>query len=332
MSALLEVRNLRVGIAGRPAQEIVRGVSFVLKRGERLGLVGESGSGKSVTALSIARLIHTPLRVLGGEVYLEGVDLLRLSDRRMNRVRGGRIGLIYQDPMAALNPVQTVGTQIAEAIRLHSHMSRAAARARAIELLGDVGLPHAAQRVDSYPHELSGGLRQRALIAIAISADPELLLADEPTTALDVTTQARILDLLGELSATRGISVLLITHDLAVATEFCDTIQVMYAGRIVEQAAVGAFYERPLHPYTRALLQTEVNLETDISRPIPTIAGQPPLPGEFEGCCAFAPRCAVVEQVCREVRPDLVAIGNGTVACHVAAATAVVVNRRPLTP
>jgi peptide/nickel transport system ATP-binding protein len=233
-------------------------------------------------------------------------------------VRGGRIAMIYQDPMSALNPVISIGAQIAEAVRLHSDVSRVVARAQAIDLLGDVGVPRPSQRFNAYPHEFSGGMRQRVMIAMAISASPEVLIADEPTTALDVTTQARIMDLLDTIAETRRIATMLITHDLAVASSFCDDITVMYAGQIVERAGVRSFYERPVHPYSEALLSAAIDLTIPVDLPITTIGGQPPHPGELEGSCSFCPRCAYAEPICLERRPELIALNDAEVACHFA--------------
>ncbi|HUZ40368.1 MAG TPA: ABC transporter ATP-binding protein [Acidimicrobiales bacterium] len=322
MSALLEVRDLNIGVGKREITDVVSGLSFSLARGQRMGFVGESGSGKTVTALAIIRLLRPPLRIIGGSILLDGVDLMSLSERQMNRVRGGRIAMIYQDPMSALNPVLTIGAQISEAVRLHSDASRVLARAQAIDLLGDVGVSRPSKRFDAYPHEFSGGMRQRVMIAMAISAAPEVLIADEPTTALDVTTQARIMDLLDTISETRQIATMLITHDLAVASGFCDDITVMYAGRIVERAGVRSFYERPVHPYSEALLGAAIDMTIPVDRPITTIGGQPPHPGELEGSCSFCPRCPYAEPICLERRPELIAVTDAEVACHFAEARA----------
>jgi oligopeptide/dipeptide ABC transporter ATP-binding protein len=311
---VLDVRDLRVAFGDI---EPVRGVSFSLRRGERLGLVGESGSGKSLTALAIMRLARRAR--LSGEVLLEGEDLLALSARQMERVRGGRVAMVYQDPMSALNPVHTVGRQLEEAIRLHSRLDRRAARERAIELLDDVGVPHPARRVEQYPHEFSGGMRQRVMIAMAMCADPAVLICDEPTTALDVTTQARIMDLLDRLVEDHGTAVVLITHDLGVAAGFCDEIQVMYGGRIVERAAAEPLYRTPVHPYSEALLGAAVDLNLELGVPIPTIGGQPPLAGELPSGCSFHPRCPVAQEVCRTETPALESVSGRPVACHFAA-------------
>ncbi|GAB3597921.1 ABC transporter ATP-binding protein [Microbacterium tumbae] len=264
---VLEVRDLTVGYGETTP---VKGVSFTVRPGERIGLVGESGSGKSLTALSIMRL-SDPAR-LGGEVRLGDRDLLRLTNRQMTRVRGGEIAMVYQDPMSSLNPVRTIGQQLIEAIRLHEPMSKTRASERAIELLSEVGVPLAAERLAQYPHEFSGGMRQRVMIAMAMSSRPRVLIADEPTTALDVTTQSRVIDLLDRLAEEHGTAVILITHDLGVAAGFCERIHVMRHGRIVEEGPVERIYSAPEHPYTRALLGAVVDLTIDVDRPIRTAA------------------------------------------------------------
>ncbi len=286
----------------RSAIEPVRGASLQLERGRRLGIVGESGSGKSLTALAIMRLLHPPAR-FRGRVLLDGTDLLALSDREMAQVRAQRMGMIYQDPMSSLNPVFTVGAQIIEAIRIASGASAKQARSRAIDALNEVGVPEPSRRVDSYPHEFSGGMRQRVMIAMALSSDPDVLLADEPTTALDVTTQARVLDLLSRIVEERGLAVILITHDLGVAAGFCDEIKVMYAGRFVESAVVDALYAQPVHPYTEALLGAVCRLDADVAQPMTVISGQPPLPDRMPGGCSFHPRCSHAAARCATEEP-----------------------------
>jgi oligopeptide/dipeptide ABC transporter ATP-binding protein len=308
---VLDVRDLRVAFG---AIEPVRGISFRLRRGERLGLVGESGSGKSLTALAIMRLARRAQ--LSGEVLLQGEDLLTLKPRQMEKVRGGRVAMVYQDPMSALNPVYTVGKQLEEAIRLHRRLDRRGARERAIELLDDVGVPHPARRVEQYPHEFSGGMRQRVMIAMAMCADPAVLICDEPTTALDVTTQARIMDLLDRLVEEHHTAVMLITHDLGVAAGFCDTVQVMYGGRIVERAEAEELYRASLHPYREALLGAAVDLNLELGVPIPTIGGSPPLAGSLPGGCSFHPRCAWAQDRCRTEVPQLREIAGRLVECH----------------
>ena len=297
----------------------VRGVSFTVAGRQRLGIVGESGSGKSLTALALMRLLPPPGRIAAGEVLLGGQDLSQLSEREMARVRGARLAIVYQDPMSSLNPVHSIGRQIVEAIRIHENVSRSVARARAIELLGEVGLPSPARRFDSYPHQFSGGMRQRVMIAMAISAGPDVLIADEPTTALDVTTQARIIDLLARLGDERDMAVILITHDLGLAASFCDEIHVMYAGRIVERSPAEPLFAQPVHPYTEALLNAIVDLDEDVTRPIAAIPGQPPLPQQLPSGCSFHPRCPHAVDRCSTEEPGPHALPGGrTAECHLA--------------
>jgi peptide/nickel transport system ATP-binding protein len=315
---VLDVRNLAVEFPhpNGPVRP-VRGASFTVAHGQRLGLVGESGSGKSLTALSLMRLLPHPGRIADGEVLMRGVDLAQLSEREMARERGGRIALVGQDPMSSLNPVRSIGRQIVEAIRTHENVSQRVARRRAIELLGQVGLPNPARRYDSYPHQFSGGMRQRVMIAMAISADPDVLIADEPTTALDVTTQARIMDLLSGIVEEREMAVILITHDLGLAASFCDDIQVMYAGRIVERSRPGPLFARPLHPYTEALLSAICRLDYDVEQPIAAIPGQPPLPGSLPSGCPFHTRCPHAFDRCSIEEPRPHVLPDGRMAeCH----------------
>ena len=288
--ALLEVDRLTTAfpIEGRLVNA-VSGVSFALDGGETLALVGESGCGKSLTALSILRLVDPPGRITSGAVRLQGRNLLALGERDMRGVRGREIGLILQEPMTALNPVYTVGSQIAEALEVHGLGTGAAARARAIELLDAVRVPEPQRRVDQYPHQLSGGLRQRALIAAALACQPKVLIADEPTTALDVTIQGQILDLLRDLKTRFRLALLLITHDLGVVAQQADRVAVMYAGRIVEQAAVRNLFRDPKHPYTRGLL---ASLPGRHGARLKAIEGTVPRLGHIPAGCAFAPRCA----------------------------------------
>jgi peptide/nickel transport system ATP-binding protein len=308
----LDVADLRVNVGSTP---IVRGVSFTLRPGARLGIVGESGSGKSLTALAIMGLVRPPLWVTGGQVRLGDVDLLTLRRKELDQVRGRRISMIYQDPVASLNPLMTVGNQIAEAVRLHSNVGRSVAQARAVELLGDVGVPNARSRIRSYPHEFSGGMLQRVMIAMALAGDPDVLLCDEPTTALDVTTQARIINLLDRLCSATGIAALLITHDLGVAAGFCDDIAVMYAGQIVERASTPVLYGQPRHPYSEALMAAIIDLDVDLDRPVPAIAGQPPAPGEVGRGCAFQPRCSRAIELCGADAPALRDVAGSLVRC-----------------
>ena len=288
----------------------VEGVSFELGAQETLGIVGESGSGKSVTALSILGLhAASTTRIPTGRIAYAGQDLLRLPERALRRIRGGEIAMIFQDPMSSLNPVLTIADQVSETLMLHQGLDRATARKRAIGLLDMVRIADAAQRVDAYPHQLSGGMRQRVMIAIAIACRPKLLIADEPTTALDVTIQAQILDLLRDLQAELGMSVILISHDLGVIAEFARRVLVMYAGRVVESAPSRALFHRPMHPYTSGLLSAIPPLDRDVDR-LPTIPGSIPDPNRRIPGCRFSPRCAEAEAVCRTEAPALVAVGD----------------------
>jgi len=272
----------------------VDGVTFHIDSGELLGVVGESGCGKSITALSIMRLISPPGKIVGGEIVFDGKNLLKLSDAEMRQIRGDDIAMIFQDPMTSLNPVFTVGEQIAEALRLHRKLSRKAAREAAIQAMREVSIPDPARRVDDYPHQLSGGMRQRVMIAMALACDPKLLIADEPTTALDVTIQAQILELLDELRRSRELAVLLITHDLGVVAEVADRVAVMYTGRIVEESSVEELFARPKHPYTEGLLRSVPKLTAaDVAKKkrLETIEGTVPSPTNLPPGCHFAPRC-----------------------------------------
>jgi oligopeptide/dipeptide ABC transporter ATP-binding protein len=304
---LLDVRGLTTEFAvGRSGSvrtvRAVDGVSFELRRGETLGLVGESGCGKSVTALSIIRLVRPPGRIVGGSVRFEGRDLASLSEAEMRRLRGARIGFVFQEPMTALNPVFTIGDQIAESLVVHGVASGRAARARAVELLEAVRIPEPAKRANDYPHQLSGGMRQRALIAAAISCQPSLLIADEPTTALDVTIQAEILDLLREMRTRLGLSLLLITHDLGVVAQLADRVAVMYAGRIVEQGTTATVLSRPAHPYTRGLLASLPG--TAPGTRLNAIPGTVPDLSALPVGCAFGPRCSDRVPECDGRQPD----------------------------
>jgi oligopeptide/dipeptide ABC transporter ATP-binding protein len=300
---LLEVRNLKTYFAtARGEVRSVDEVSFTLEQGETLSLVGESGCGKSVTALSIMRLVSKPGRIVGGQVLFENRNLLELSEAEMRAIRGDDIAMIFQDPMTSLNPVYTVGEQIAEAIRLHRKVSRKEAWHQAIEGMRDVAIPAPETRAKSYPHEMSGGMRQRVMIAMALACDPKLLIADEPTTALDVTIQAQILDLLAELKAKRNLGLLLITHDLGVVAEVSDRVAVMYAGKIVEEASVRELFARPRHPYTEGLLRAVPRLDeegAERKRRLTTIEGVVPNPLQLPPGCRFAPRCQHAQEKCR---------------------------------
>jgi oligopeptide/dipeptide ABC transporter ATP-binding protein len=309
---LLSAQDLTITfpVEGRPV-EVVRGASFSVDRGEFVGLVGESGCGKSVSALAVLRLVPPPGRIAGGRVFFEGSDLLELPSEEMRRVRGGKIGIVFQEPMTSLNPVFTIGFQIGESLRIHQGLSRKAAREAAVELLDRVAVPAPGQRVDDYPHQLSGGQRQRAMIAMALACGPDLLIADEPTTALDVTVQAQILELLDRLRAELDLAVLLITHDLAVVAETCDRALVMYSGRIVEEARVAELFAGPRHPYTRGLLKAVPRLGRPAPRGgLPTIAGQVPDAARMPAGCAFHPRCSEVMEVCSQRAPDRYRVGE----------------------
>ena len=314
---LLEVEDLAVEfrIDGQ-VHRAVQGVSFALHRGRTLGVVGESGCGKSVTSLAIMRLLpQPPGRYAGGSIRFDGQDLLELSEREMRRLRGGRIGMIFQEPMTSLNPVYTCGAQIMESLAQQSRLTGRAARERAVELLDLVGLPSPARRVDDYPHQLSGGQRQRVMIALALANDPDLLIADEPTTALDVTIQAQILDLIGSLQDRTGAAVLLVTHDLGVVAQTCEDVVVMYAGRVVETAPVEALFADPLHPYTIGLMAAVPRIDAAVRR-LETIPGTVPPPWARLAGCRFASRCPLADARCRSEDPPLREIGPGHgVAC-----------------
>jgi len=289
-------------------------VSFDLLPREALGIVGESGSGKSVTALSILRLhAQRTTRIPAGSIQYGGRDLLALPERAMRAIRGGEIAMIFQDPMSSLNPVLTIADQIGETMRLHQGLDRATARKRAVALLDMVRIADAPRMVEAYPHQLSGGMRQRVMIAIAIACRPKLLIADEPTTALDVTIQAQILDLLRDLQTELGMAVILITHDLGIVAEFARRVLVMYAGRVVEQAPVHNLFRRPMHPYTAGLIAAIPPLDIDLRR-LPTIPGSIPDPGRNIPGCRFSPRCNEVEPACRQSAPALVDVGPGHLA------------------
>jgi len=307
MPPLLEVRGLRTAFATENGEAVaVDGISFSIEPGKTLGMVGESGCGKSVTALSILRLIPSPPgRIVGGEIFYQGKNLLALSESDMRRVRGNDIAMIFQEPMTSLNPVFTIGDQIAEAIRLHQKTSRHEARDRAVEMLRLVEMPEPARRVDDYPHQLSGGMRQRVMIAMALSCNPKLLIADEPTTALDVTIQAQILDLLESLQQRLGMALLLITHDLGVVAEQADDVVIFYAGRIVEHAAVGDLFTRPLHPYTRGLLESLPRIGAGRGERLRPIPGTVPRLTSLPSGCRFRDRCALAIDDCARIDPPL---------------------------
>ncbi len=289
---ILDVRGLRTSFHTRDGiVRAVDGIDFHVERGEILGLVGESGCGKSVTSLSIMRLVGKPGRIEAGEVLFDGQDLLKIPGNEMRRIRGNRISMIFQQPTSALNPVWDVGRQVAEVLEVHRGMKRRAARDRALELLQMVGIPEPRRRLDAYPHELSGGMAQRVMIAMALACEPELLIADEPTTALDVTIQAQILDLMRDLRDRTGTAIILITHDLGVVAETCDRVAVMYAGEIIEQAGVDDLFAAPRHPYTRGLLGA-IPVLGDVREELTVIPGNVPSLIDLPPGCRFAPRCA----------------------------------------
>jgi peptide/nickel transport system ATP-binding protein len=320
---LLSVRDLVVSFDSDEGELCaVDGVSFDVQDGRTLGVVGESGSGKSVTALSIMRLLPIPPgRFAGGSILFEGSDVLSLEEKAVRRLRGSRISMIFQEPMSSLNPVYTVGDQIGEALRVHRGLGRREARVRAIEWMRKVGIPAPEERVSAYPHELSGGMRQRVVIAMALACGPKLLIADEPTTALDVTVQAQILELLKKLQADLGMSIVLITHDLGVVSEFADEIVVMYAGAIVERAPASRLFEAPLHPYTEGLLESLPSYgDNRKQRRLPTIHGAVPDLRSLPSGCRFRDRCPRAIPACADERPPLRRHGDREVACIVASA------------
>ena len=319
---LLDVRGLTIEIDTRRGPAIiVDGIDLTVGKGETVGVVGESGCGKSLTMLSLVRLLPNKIRVKGGSAEFAGSDLLKMSKSQLRQVRGGKIGFVFQDPMTSLNPVMRIGDQLCEPLIYHRNMTKAEARVRAIELLRLVGIPGPEQRIEAYPHELSGGMRQRVMIAIGLACDPELLIADEPTTALDVTIQAQIVDLVKDLRKKLNMSVVWITHDLALIAGLVDRVAVLYAGTVVEDAPVGELFARPTHPYTRGLLASIPKLSDERASRLSSIGGTPPEPGRRPKGCPFAPRCALAESVCRERVPVLEPVaGSGAhrVACFVA--------------
>ncbi len=321
--ALLEIRDLVTEFGTeRGVVRAVDGVSFEVARGRTVGVVGESGCGKSVTALSVMRLVASPPgRIASGQILFEGKDLLALDERGMRAIRGNRIAMIFQEPMTSLNPVFTAGYQVAEAVSLHQGKSAKEARAIARDTFQKVGIPSPEERLDAYPHQLSGGMRQRVMIAMALACRPELLIADEPTTALDVTIQAQILELLRGLQRELGMSILLITHDLGVVAETCDEVVVMYAGRVVERATTAALFAGPRHPYTAGLLRSVPPIPTEDTPParrarLPEIRGMVPQLWALPAGCKFASRCDAAQDRCRTEEPALVTLGASQVRCH----------------
>ncbi len=318
---LLRVHDLRTYFSTEEGVvRAVDGISFDLAAGERRGVVGESGSGKSVTAMSIMRLIEPPAgEIVTGTIDFQGHNLLEFGEDEMQQVRGGQIAMIFQDPMTALNPVYTIGDQLVETITLHQSVSKREALDIAAQALDDVQIPNPRARLDDYPHQFSGGMRQRVMIAMGLSCNPDLLIADEPTTALDVTTQAQIMDLMLKLAEDRGTAVLLITHDLGVVAGFCDTVQVMYAGGIVEAGTADEIFHNPQHPYTWGLLGSMTRLDEAQQHRLHSIAGAPPSVIDLPIGCRFRPRCEFAVEICGRVLPPLVEVDDRTVACHRAA-------------
>ena len=308
---VLEVNNLSTYFQTRwGTVKAVDGVSFDLSRGETLGIVGESGSGKSVTMLSLMQLVPTPPgRIVDGEIILDGQDLLQLNDDQMSKVRGSQIALIIQDPMTSLNPVFSIGNQVMEAVKIHQDIPKKSILDRALDVLRKVNTPAAETRIRDYPHQMSGGMRQRVVGAISISCQPSVLIADEPTTSLDVTIQAQYLKLLKELQVEQDLGLIFITHDFGVVAKMCDKVAVMYAGKIVEQGSVRDIFNNPSHPYTEALLASVPKLEEDVDR-LYSIEGQPPTLHDLPQGCPFAPRCAYVMDRCREDYPTTIQVND----------------------
>jgi oligopeptide transport system ATP-binding protein len=303
---LLDVQNLRTHFFTRSGEvKAVQDVSLYLNEGETLGVVGESGCGKSVTALSIMRLVDRPGKIVGGNILFRGADVLAMDADELYALRGGKIAMIFQDPMTSLNPVFTVGAQISEAIKVHLNLDSAAAWARAAEMMDRVRIPEARRRMKHYPHEFSGGMRQRVMIAMALSCNPQLLIADEPTTALDVTIQAQVLDLMQGLSKEFNTATMLITHDLGVVAGMCRRVSVMYAGRVIEEAPTRTLFSSPAHPYTQALLAAVPRSGVPRGTRLAAIEGQPPNLVALKPGCSFAPRCPKVQPRCRVERPPL---------------------------
>ena len=313
---LLEVNNLSTSFFTEDGEvKAVRGVSLNVREGETLGFVGESGCGKSVTALSIMKLIPSPGRIMGGEVYYKGKDLLRLTDKEIRDIRGKEIALIFQEPLTSLNPVFNVGNQIVEAIRIHQNVGKKEAVKRAIAMLESVGIPEPQRRIKDYPHQLSGGMRQRVMIAMALSCNPNLLIADEPTTALDVTIQAQILELMESIQKERNMAMIFITHDLGIISETVDNVAVMYCGKIVEYTSTKTLIKEPLHPYTKALLESIPVPDQDNHQPLKDIKGSVPNLLNLPKGCTFCDRCEKAEKDCKNIEPKLVEVKKGHWVC-----------------
>jgi len=309
MTAMLQISDLRTSfLQAKEKLTVIEGVSLSVAPGETVGVVGESGCGKSVTSLSVMQLLGRNVQ-LEGSIRFQGKELLSLTDKQMEAIRGNQIAMIFQEPMTSLNPLHTIGKQISEPLRRHMGMNRQQAKERTIQLLKEVGIPRAEDIINDYPHQLSGGMRQRVMIAMAMACTPKLLIADEPTTALDVTIQAQILELMKKVRDEHGTSILLITHDLGVVAEMCHRVIVMYAGQIVEEADVKQLFDEPKHPYTRGLLGSMPSLNTNQER-LDAIPGAVPLLQEMPKGCRFAPRCSEAMEICREKNPELLSISN----------------------
>ena len=314
---ILEVKHLKTYFhTDAGLSKAVNDVSFSVEKGKTLGIVGESGCGKSITSLSIMGLVEIPPgKIAGGEIIFEGEDLLKKNEEEMSKIRGKKIAMIFQEPMTSLNPVFTIGQQITEALMLHEKLTKKEARERGIEMLKMVKIPLAEKRFDEYPHQLSGGMRQRVMIAMALCCNPDLLICDEPTTALDVTIQAQILDLINELKEKTGTSVMMITHDLGVIAEVADDVMVMYAGKVVEHATCDQIFERPMHPYTYGLMNCIPKLDDDDTKRLSVIEGMGPSFDDMPKGCAFCPRCPEAMDICREKMPKLAEAEGRRVRC-----------------
>lgn len=314
---ILEVNHLKTYFhTDAGLSKAVNDVSFFVEKGKTLGIVGESGCGKSITSLSIMGLVETPPgEIAGGEIIFEGEDLLKKNEKEMSKIRGKKIAMIFQEPMTSLNPVFTIGQQLVETLMLHEEMTKKQAKERAIEMLKMVKIPLTEKRFNEYPHQLSGGMRQRVMIAMALCCNPDLLICDEPTTALDVTIQAQILDLINELKEKTGTSVMMITHDLGVIAEIADDVMVMYAGKIVERATCDQIFEKPMHPYTYGLMQCIPKLDDDDTKRLSVIEGMVPSFDDMPKGCAFCPRCKEAREICRQKMPELAEAEGRMVRC-----------------